>query len=895
MTFVVTDGYQKIEPINATVTIAGHTDTADYDGKEHTVTGYDAKTESKLYDVTKDFNFIGTAEAKRTDKGTTKMGLAEDQFENTNPNFATVTFVVTDGWQKIDPIDVTVEITGNSNSTDYDGSEHTMTGYTAKTESKLYDVTKDFTFSGTAEAKRTNAGTTDMGLKDSQFANENENFRTVTFVVTDGWQEIKPIDVTVEITGETNTADYDGKKHTVTGYTAKTESTLYDVTKDFTFSGNKTASRTIVGTTEMGLKADQFTNTNANFRTVTFNVTDGWQRINPIDVTVTIVGNNDTTDYDSKEHSVSGYTATADTYLYDVTKDFTFSGTAEAKRTDVGTTNMGLAADQFENTNTNFGTVTFTVTDGYQTIEPIGVVVTITEHSGTYEYDAANHTVEGYDVSISDPLYTENDFTFSGNARVTGKDAKTYPMTLKPTDFTNTNPNFDEVTFVIVDGELEITPKPLKITADDKTKTYGDADPTLTETVEGLAGTDTIVTTLTRAEGETVGTYTITPYAEDPNYTITFVDGTLTIEPKAVTVTANDKAKVFGEADPALTADVTGLVNGESIDLIVYSLSRAEGEEVGSYAITPAGEETQGNYTVTYVPATLTIAPLGTVIVTITGNKGTYEYDGTEKDASGYSVSISDPLYTEADFSFSGSSALKAVNAGTYATGLNKEQFANTNPNFTNVTFVVNDGSLTITPRRITLTSADGTKVYDGTPLVNNSVTVTSGELAQGDSFTFETMARITNPGSTENTFTYTIVTGSAGNYVVNTVNGTLTVTPAPEQPQTEQTEEPEQPKIFDLVITFVDVTTGDPIGSVTIPKEAGTPYSETVPDVNGYIKLTNTVTGTMPNGPAYATAFFTPVGTEETLQQVAVIVIDEYGTPLGIENTILGNGEIIE
>ena len=75
-------------------------------------------------------------------------------------------------------------------------------------------------------------------------------------------------------------------------------------------------------------------------------------------------------DYDGEAHTVTGYTATASTALYDVEHDFTFSGTASAARTDAGTTNMGLAASQFANTNDNFTTVTFNVTDGYQTISP---------------------------------------------------------------------------------------------------------------------------------------------------------------------------------------------------------------------------------------------------------------------------------------------------------------------------------------------------------------------------------------------------------------------------------------------------------------------------------------------------------------------------------------------
>ena len=207
-----------------------------------------------------------------------------------------------------------------------------------------------------------------MGLAANQFANTNANFATVTFNVTDGYQTIEPIDVTVTIKGHNNTVDYDGIEHIVTGYEATADTDLYDVTKDFTFSGNATARQIYAGTTYMGLAANQFANINANFATVTFIVTDGYQTVEPIDVTVTIVGNTSKVDYDGIEHIVTGYEATADTDLYDVTKDIAFIGIATARQTNAGTTYMGLKANRFVNKNTNFANVTFIVTDGYQTV-----------------------------------------------------------------------------------------------------------------------------------------------------------------------------------------------------------------------------------------------------------------------------------------------------------------------------------------------------------------------------------------------------------------------------------------------------------------------------------------------------------------------------------------------
>ncbi|MBR6917477.1 MAG: carboxypeptidase regulatory-like domain-containing protein, partial [Clostridia bacterium] len=315
------------------------------------------------------------------------MGLAAEQFANTNANFANVTFEVTDGYITVSPIDVTVTITGHNSTVDYDGEAHTVSGYDAVASTTLYDVTKDFTFSGTSEASQTNAGTAYMGMAAEQFANTNANFANVTFEVTDGYVTVTPVNITVTITGHTGTVDYDGKSHTVSGYDAVSSSALYDVTKDFTFSGSASASTTNASTIYMKLTSGQFKNINSNFANVTFNVTDGYIKVEPIDVTVKIVGNNKTADYDETIQTVTGYTASTDNELYDVKTDLTFKGTAEAKRGIAGTTDMGLDASRFENKNQNFARVTFSVTDGYITILPVDAELTAAPEALELTYD----------------------------------------------------------------------------------------------------------------------------------------------------------------------------------------------------------------------------------------------------------------------------------------------------------------------------------------------------------------------------------------------------------------------------------------------------------------------------------------------------------------------------
>ena len=75
---------------------------------------------------------------------------------------------------------------------------------------------------------------------------------------------------------------------------------------------------------------------------------------------------------------------------------------------------------------------------------------------------------------------------------------------------------------------------------------------------------DTAVS-ITRAAGDAVGTYTITPSAAaDANYSVSFITADLTVGQAALTVTAEAKSKVYGAADPALTYSISGFVNSDS-------------------------------------------------------------------------------------------------------------------------------------------------------------------------------------------------------------------------------------------------------------------------------------------------------------------------------------------
>jgi len=114
----------------------------------------------------------------------------------------------------------------------------------------------------------------------------------------------------------------------------------------------------------------------------------------------------------------------------------------------------------------------------------------------------------------------------------------------------------------------------------------------------------TLATTATTTSG--VGPYPITvTLGSNPNYSVTPANGTLTVNSKAATVTANDKSRIYGVANPSLDAAVTGTVNGDSLN---YSLATAAvpASNVGGYPIAVT-LGSNPNYSVTPANGTLTV------------------------------------------------------------------------------------------------------------------------------------------------------------------------------------------------------------------------------------------------------------------------------------------------
>jgi hypothetical protein len=146
----------------------------------------------------------------------------------------------------------------------------------------------------------------------------------------------------------------------------------------------------------------------------------------------------------------------------------------------------------------------------------------------------------------------------------------------------------------------------------------------------------TLSATATAASSVVGGPYTITASgAVDPNYSIAYLDGSLTVIPVALTITADDQTKVYGAAAPMLTASYSGLVNGDNAASLttqpILSTTATATSPVGPYVITVGGAA-DPNYTITYTNGLLTVIQppaavddvyvIGSGTVTVTAGNG---------------------------------------------------------------------------------------------------------------------------------------------------------------------------------------------------------------------------------------------------------------------------------
>lgn len=701
---------------------------------------------------------------------------------------------------------VTVTINENSGKFTYDAQAHTVTGYSSMvSNNNLYEVQTSVKVTGDQAhwaATATDAGTYPLGILSTDFENVNPNFTNVEFEIVDGTMVIDPMKVT--ITAGSARRKYNGTPLTQPEFTATAlatgDSHVFTVlmTGESTLTNfGKTAN--VIATVD-GVNVE----TGVETKVGSYLVTTGDGELEIQKRTVIMTSGSGKKVYDGKPLTNSTVNVTGDGFAtgegatYDVTGSQLSVGKSDNEFTYA--LNKNTLAENYT-IETKFGELEVTqLTDK--------VVVTIVGNTKTETYNGTEKTVTGYQVtSISNSLYKASDFEYKADKDVaTETDAGKYMMGLAAEDFHNLNGNFENVTFEVTNGWLEILPAAITITAKDNTveydgKAHGEIGYDATATVKNQKIESVTI------DGSKIdaGKYDDLLAPHDAkivdadgndvtkNYAITYDPGTLEITKRGageakVKVIANDNTVTYdGEAHGENGYTTERLAKGHRVETVTIDGSKIDAGKYDDLLVPRDAKivdaddnDVTKNYVITYVPNTLTINPVADkVTVTIVGNTKTETYDGSEKTAEGYQVtSISNPLYKASDFEFTGKASVSGTDADHYDMGLKASDFENVSKNFENVEFIVTDGGLTISPRKVKLTSGGGKKVYDGTPLTNSTVTVTGG-FANGEGVTYDVTGSQLNVGKSDNTFTYTLNKGTkAKNYEIETKFGELEVTP---------------------------------------------------------------------------------------------------------------------
>ena len=339
------------------------------------------------------------------------------------------------------------------------------------------------------------------------------------------------------------------------------------------------------------------------------------------------------------------------------------------------------------------------------------------------------------------------------------------------------------------DGSVTVNPAPLKITASDGTMTYGGSPPAITvSSYTGFVNGDDAASLSVQATCSTnatatspVGSYSSScTGAYDPDYTISYGYGSVSVGQADLTVTASDASMTYGGTVPTISPEYSGFKNGDSaVNLSTQpscSTDATGSSPVGSYSSSCSGASA-ANYDISYVKGTVKVtqAPL-----TITASNGSMSYGGSPPKITVVSYEgfvngdTSTSLATQATCSTTASSS-SSVSGSPYKSSCSGASAAD-------YTISYVSGSVAVNPIALKVTASNATMAYGGTP---PTITVASySGFVNGDS-----ASSLTTPPQCSTTATSSSAVGSSDpsscsgavdpNYTFTYVPGTVTVKPA--------------------------------------------------------------------------------------------------------------------
>ena len=552
--------------------------------------------------------------------------------------------------------------------------------------------------------------------------------------------------------------------------------------------------------------------------------------------TLTIIADSAAKTYDGTSLTVNTYTYGSGNNDSLAVGDSIESVTITGSQTVAGTSYNTPSEAIIKNASGMDVTASYEISYANGTLEVTKRPITITADSAEKVYDGTALEKDSYKLTVDNgeitgELTTGNTIKSTGDSitsvTVTGSQTVAGSSDNVPSAAVIKRGNEDvteSYAITYTNGTLEVTKKPITITADDASKTYDGTALTKNSYTNSTLATGDGIESVTITGSQTfVGTSNNVPSAaviknaaEDDvttSYEITYANGTLEVTKKALKITAASETREYNAT--LLTNDgysITGLVNDDSIVSITVSGSQTvvgKGSNTPSAAVikNKAGTEVTDSYEIEYVNGTLEVTKRP---ITITADSDTKVYDGTALEKNSYKLTADNgattgELTTGNTINSTGDSIESVTVSGSQTVA---ESSANVpsaavikNAAGTDVTasydITYANGTLKVTKRPITITADSDTKVYDGTALVKDSYKLTddngatTGELTTGNTInsTGDSITSVTVTGSqivagsSDNVPSAALIKNAAGtedvteSYEITYTNGTLTVT----------------------------------------------------------------------------------------------------------------------
>ncbi len=428
--------------------------------------------------------------------------------------------------------------------------------------------------------------------------------------------------------------------------------------------------------------------------------------------------------------------------------------------------------------------------------DPTGV--SVVANPAVITYDKAK-TLESVALDATVNTKIPGTWEWKSAATVPTVNKASYVAVFTPNDTTNYNNLEQNVNLAVEQAQVEVTVDPITVT-------YGDAVPVLNIKYNGFTGGDTlesivyegntgVSTDYTPGSGvEKTYTISVETNIKTENYYFTKKNSTITVTPKALTVTANDASIVYGAATPEFDASdvtVTGFYGSDSLNSInatvnvttTYIPGVVTGK-VGKYPINVAVSTTNKNYNISYVPGSLTVEK---AVLTVTPAPKTITFGADVPD---YAVAGSD--YTFAGF-VNGDTLARVTITGepVFTTSYTSESYVNNYPVSVvtanmiadNYTFTGASGTIRVIKADPNVTTVPTASVVNSHPLADAAFSNTAVVVNPNDSsvnvsgkFTFIDGATVPAWGTTK-AYTATFTPDDTYNYNTVTVNVTVTVT----------------------------------------------------------------------------------------------------------------------